>query len=451
MASASFFGNARGVYFRNAIQDETSTPPVPKIRTHRNNKKARDLLMEAVKNETSVSNPKATLTVLKAFRQILISDLVMACIPVDSERDAFRIFETLNDRGLRLSVPDLLLNYLMRQANPESDRKQIRDLWTEMVERMGRRDINRFLRHMWVSKYGDLKSQDLFTALKEHIEKNKISSLDFARACADECEYYVQIVTIDNESLKEAGPYVHSLLRDLNADSSLPLLLSAFQKFSIQDFTNVCRWLLVFVMRYSVIESLDTSGLETVFFDLARTIRIKVPQKSDKPSPDAKACLRDIKNTLIREAPSDDKIRLGVKDLILSPDDAGYVMSRLATRMQTGTKEVTVNVNEANLEHIFPKNPAEKEWGGKRNQEILEPYLWHIGNLTILGQRLNREAANKEYSIKKEHYAKKSELVMAQNIASGYKKWNEASIKDRADKLTDLVLEVWDFNNPSRV
>jgi len=26
------------------------------------------------------------------------------------------MFETLNDRGLRLSVPDLLLNYLMKEA-----------------------------------------------------------------------------------------------------------------------------------------------------------------------------------------------------------------------------------------------------------------------------------------------------------------------------------------------
>ena len=46
-----------------------------------------------------------------------------------------------------------------------------------MLEQMGRRDINRFLRHMWVSKYGDLKSQDLFTALKARIENDNIGSM----------------------------------------------------------------------------------------------------------------------------------------------------------------------------------------------------------------------------------------------------------------------------------
>ncbi len=40
----------------------------------------------------------------------------MACIPITSGERAFQMFETLNDRGLRLSVPDLLLNYLMKEA-----------------------------------------------------------------------------------------------------------------------------------------------------------------------------------------------------------------------------------------------------------------------------------------------------------------------------------------------
>ncbi len=39
----------------------------------------------------------------------------MARIPVTSLESAFKIFTTLNDRGLRLSPPDLLLSYLMKR------------------------------------------------------------------------------------------------------------------------------------------------------------------------------------------------------------------------------------------------------------------------------------------------------------------------------------------------
>jgi hypothetical protein len=443
-------GETDAEYFRDAIQLESQTPPKTRIRTHRNIKTARDLLMEKVKNQISVSNPNATLAVLRGLKQTLRSDLVMACITVESERDAFRIFETLNDRGLRLSVPDLLLNYLMREAKPEGHRQKIRQFWTEMIERMGRRDINRFLRHMWVSKYGDLKSKDLFTAIKDHIEERNLSSLDFARSCADECELYVQLITFDEIQLgKDGAKYARRLLQDLDSQASLPLLLSALQNFPLDEFAKLCQWLLVFVTRYSVIANLDSSGLETVFFDLARQIRSMMAEEAGKAKSSVANCATHVKNTLIKNAPSDPQIRSAIVKLILASDEAGYVMGRLADYMQTSTKEVTIN--ETNVEHVFPKSPEENEWGGKANHEVLEPYLWHIGNLTILGTRINRSAANREFSIKKEHYARKSELEITQRIAEHYDVWNVDSITDRAEKLAPDVLAIWSFSNPSRV
>jgi Protein of unknown function (DUF1524) len=85
------------------------------------------------------------------------------------------------------------------------------------------------------------------------------------------------------------------------------------------------------------------------------------------------------------------------------------------------------------------------------NQHKLEPYLWHIGNLTMLGERLNRDVGNRGFSIMRERYAKKSELEMARQIAASYITWDETTIKDRAKKLAPLVVEVWSFNNSSRV
>jgi hypothetical protein len=40
-------------------------------------------------------------------------------------------------------------------------------------------------------------------------------------------------------------------------------------------------------------------------------------------------------------------------------------------------------------------------------------------------------------------------LEIAQAIAK-YDAWNEENIKDRAKKLTEKILAVWDFDNPSR-
>lgn len=438
-------GAMDNLYFNETIQCDPPNAKSPSIRSHRKIKAARDLLHEVVRTEIGNQEPSRAVLTLKKLWQTIRTDLVMACIPVDSERDAFRIFETLNDRGLRLSVPDLLLNYLMRVADPESDREQIRKLWDGMLEEMGKRDINRFLRHMWVSKYGDLKSQDLFSALKAHIEKKSIGSLDFTRACSDECERYVQLLEAD-DAVGCAKVVVKSLLQELDFQSALPLLLSTYFHFDKANFEKVVRWVLVFVTRYSLVMNLDPSGLETTFYGLARDVRKNM---TTKPAMAVPKCMGLIKDALVKAAPNEESVLVAVDSLVLPPDGAKYVLSRIANRMESSTKET--KIDEANLEHIFPKSPEDDEWGGKANHAILEPYLWHIGNLTVLGERLNKKAANKEFAEKRAYYEKATELKISQQVAKDYTAWDMVSIKNRAKKLSKYITEIWNFDNPSRV
>lgn len=361
----------------------------------------------------------------------------MAAIPVGSERDAFRIFETLNDRGLRLSVPDLLLNYLMREAD-EPNRKSIRDSWTRMIERMGRRDINRFLRHLWVSKYGDLKSEDLFTALKTHIEDQGLRSLDFAMDCSAECDKYVELIEASHEAVRNADVFVKSLVHDLDIKACIPLLLSCYNCYP-DILEEVAKWLLVFVVRYQIVAELKESGLEDVLFELARGVR-----KSKSDAKTSGSCRAEIKKTLVKNAPTDETLIAAMKSLCLSPDDAEYLVRKLAHKMQSKTKETGPVI--VSLEHVFPKNPSD-EW---KDPSELEPLLWHIGNLTMLGNKLNEGVGNAGFQKKKDVF-KKSEVTMTQDIAKHYTAWGKAEIEKRAEMLTKHVLSTWDFDNPSWV
>lgn len=412
--------------------------------SHRNIEKARQILETNVNALIAALSPAEALILLKDIRQVVKNELVMASISVLDEGAAFNIFETLNDRGLRLSVPDLLLNYLMRRAGSSEVRQQIRGQWNDMVEGMAKRDPSRFIRHMWLSKYGDLKSIDLFTALKEHVETNNKDPLEFAQSCADECTRYVELIKADEERLKGAAHYVKTLVLDLHVDAALPVLLSAHSTLSPKELEETARWLLVFITRYSIVVGLDPGGMENIFYALARDIRKTAGGKGDEKDK-VKETRNLIKTTLAKNVPTDEQIKEGVKRLTLEPDEAKYVVHRIATLMQTKTKEVAID--ESNLEHIFPKKPS-SEW---KNPEELEPYLWHLGNLTILGERLNTGAASKGYSGKRTAYYEKSELTMPQELAKAYSQWNGPSIIKRADSLSKYVTQIWDFNNPSRV
>jgi hypothetical protein len=440
-------------YFRDTIQQDPPVQTRPKYLTHRNIKTARDILKEKV--ITAIGGPihpqmdsiKA-MKVLRDLKQTLISDLIMARIPVHSRESAFKIFATLNDRGLRLSPPDLLLSYLMETA-PDGDRKEIRSIWTQMLQKMGTHDIHAFLRAMWVSKYGDLKQDDLFTALKKHIEKSQISSLDFAKLCGNECDDYTELVTADEKEIPpEAISFVRALMRELNFKPAVPLLLSAYSVLQTQDFVSIAKYLLVFIARYSIFANKDSAGMEDLLFDLARTVRKTVKDENDKAG--SKLATDAVKGALSANSPDDPTVISAVvkETTVLDPSDAKYVMRKLANYKQDPQKQVIVG--DTNLEHIYPQNPAENEWGGKANQEKLEPLTWHIGNLTIFGKKANKKVENFEYHIKQPKYAA-SAVVMTNEIASKYSKWDEKAIMDRAAQLAELTVQVWNFANPSRV
>jgi len=95
-------------------------------------------------------------------------------------------------------------------------------------------------------------------------------------------------------------------------------------------------------------------------------------------------------------------------------------------------------MDKANVEHIFPQN-AGADWP---NRTALEPFIWHVGNLTILGNRLNAKAQNKSFPNKcKEHYSR-SEVAITKDLLK-VTTWDEAAIRARAQDLSDIALEVW--------
>lgn len=424
-------------FFETSVQQKKPAFQKPTIRSHHNILKAREALLSYVKAALP-SDPADAHRVLDGLRTVVRRDLIMAAIPVKSERDAFRIFETLNDRGLKLSVPDLLLNFLMGAAENDNQRARIRKHWDSLVEGMGKKDPSIFLRHIWVSKYGDLKKEDLFSALKKHIEDRQIKSVDFAKACAEDCAIYLELLKPRTEHLGEAAGLIETLVNDLEFDVTMPLLLSAHSTMTNQNLAKVARLLLVFVTRYTMLLGLDFSGLENTMYALAREIR---------PLPQGKA-VAHIKSALLKRSPDNTLIlamRADGEEMILEPQDAVYIVSRIARKLQTSTRELTLD--ESNLEHIFPKNPS-AEW---TNRDDLEPYLWHIGNLTWLGKRLNESIGNAGYATKRPYYKKSSELKITQKLADEYQEWNVSSIEQRGKKMVEQALEIWSFDNPSNV
>jgi uncharacterized protein with ParB-like and HNH nuclease domain len=66
---------------------------------------------------------------LPYFIDWLIENVYLVEIATTSDDDAYLIFETMNDRGLRLTPADMLKGFLLANINDETERQKCNEVW----------------------------------------------------------------------------------------------------------------------------------------------------------------------------------------------------------------------------------------------------------------------------------------------------------------------------------
>jgi uncharacterized protein with ParB-like and HNH nuclease domain len=121
-------------------------------------------------------------------------------VSVPDEANAFMIFETLNDRGLNLSVSDLLKNYLFRVAEDRISEAQLR--WASMIgamETVGDEELAvTYMRHLWSSKYGYTRAKELYSAITSRVN-SKQGAIDLATELDTDARYYTALLNPNHE------------------------------------------------------------------------------------------------------------------------------------------------------------------------------------------------------------------------------------------------------------
>jgi hypothetical protein len=108
--------------------------------------------------------------------------------------------------------------------------------------------------------------------------------------------------------------------------------------------------------------------------------------------------------------------------------------------------EELVNNNKLTIEHVMPQTltPDWKKELGENWMKIYEKYLNTLGNITLTAY--NSEYSNKSFIEKKDMDKgfRESRLFLNKYL-SIIEEWNEKNIRDRAEKLRDRALEIWEY------
>ncbi|MEU7905855.1 DUF262 domain-containing HNH endonuclease family protein [Actinoplanes sp. NPDC049118] len=374
---------------------------------------------------------------LQRLRRVLVRHIQFVEITTASEEDANEVFETINDRGLKLSPLDLLRNFLLRRA-ADYDRSEINDSWRFVLERaVDASDLEQFLRHYWVSRYGDVRARGLYKEIKyvlgRKFDNSELTPKAFALDLEGAANVYFDLrkQEVDDQEFRA----VLGEIRELDAKPLYPVLLASVETLGESQSLPLARALVSYYVRWSVVGRKESTLLETVMYTLAIKIR-------------GGLAISEAIAELRAQAGTDESFIEAFASVSIARSGwRHHVLVRLedTLRRKTGKDELIVKPgNSVHVEHIYPQRPPQ-EYRLEQHEELVN----RLGNLTLLHRRLNTSVKNSIFPKKAEKAYLATQLLLTTDTGiSGLwdeekSQWRKDGIEARQKQLASLAVETW--------
>lgn len=373
---------------------------------------------------------------LAQFIDSLSDKLFFTVITVNDELNAYKVFETLNARGVKLSSTDLLKNYLFSvvhaQGADEHELREIEKQWERLVGIIGNESLPDFLRAYWNSKNKFVRHAELFKRVRERISgKKEVFAL--IRDMEANAHVYAALPHAEDGLWSNQQSNFVKYLRMFNVRQLYPLLLAGYQKLDSNDFSSLLRACCVISFRYNVIGNLATNEQERVYN------RVAMQLSSGKIQG-----LQEVLTSLKPIYVSDLRFKNDFADKVLRTTQARnkrivrYILFEIE-RHKSG-KSYDFESDAYNIEHILPES-ANEEWEHIDDRDY-EQYLYRLGNMTILKKATNRKLGNSGFEQKREAFTQ-SEFEITQRIAVENKDWNANRIAVHQKWLANQATAIW--------
>lgn len=395
---------------------------------------ALSLCAEHVNTLTKTTNTPAN--VLLDWIEYLNDNAKVIVVEVNDEAAAYTIFEVLNDRGLELSVSDLLKNFIFRVAGDKVGEAQAN--WSRMagiLEGSGAEEkaIKTFIRHAWASRHGITREKDLYDKIRQQIS-GKQRAVAFSKELSELALIYAALDNPSDELWKEYGPSVREAieaLQILKATQIRPLLLAIVANFDSKEVRRAMPMLVCWTVRFMVVGKLGSGPLEQGYADRAQDVSSGKIKTASQLFEASKGFLS-----------SDAEFEQAFSVAKASAQYLARFYLRVLERQAAAVGDelvVNPNVDAVNLEHVMPQK-REPHWTGV-SQEQHENYVKRLGNMTLVDRDLNEKIGNHSFSEKKK-LLEKSKISMTCEIA-GAETWGPSAIEERQKRMAKLAVGAW--------
>ena len=363
----------------------------------------------------------------------VVDNLYFTIIRVNNEMNAFRVFETLNARGVQLSSADLLKNYLFSlvdNTSQFSDRiATLEEKWSSLTKNIQAEKLPDFIRYYWNSKNKTVRSNELFKAIRDNI-KTEAEVFSLVNEMISYSDVFMALRNPADELWQGDKDITDNieLINMFNLKQPYSVLMAAYKCLDIQSYSRLLNDIVVLGFRYSVICGKNPNDIERVYNSLAVEISntkaytrstlksIYVEDTEFVPAFDQKTLIDNSRNTRVIK----------------------YILGKLE-RFNGGLREVNADSELDTIEHILPQNPG-IEWG--EDNYDFDSLIYRLGNMCLLEKKYNKDLQNASYNKKAEVYLQSS-FVTTSSIPAEYAAWDRNTINKRQQKMGKCAKSIW--------
>lgn len=372
--------------------------------------------------------------------------------------DAYKMFESINHRGISLTDLDLLKCHIYSkcyttESSLKDDDFSIEKKWNAMCKMLPDKEDDKIQYLMYFTRATRhfVREKQVYNALIDSI-KNEEDSLKFIKEFTESLEFFKLAKDHEycTEEIKKETKNVLNGFDSLNFTTYMPMALSVYLKNKgskklpgkIEAILRPYDYFLILCIKSEV----DKSG----------TIEIPTSNNAVSYYKNEKTLSECINHLYSLNKSTDDEILTGLMShnwaMAGNNSEARYVLSELYNRRDYAPTKV--DLDKVHLEHILPQSPKnlKKNWPKITIEEhtMLYPKL---GNLCLLVGPKNQ--AGKDYSYEKKKEILKIEPKPYADINDSLiwdiegevwfeeEGWGRTAIEERTLFLAESIMESW--------
>lgn len=414
---------------------------------------------------------------LALFKYKFLNQASIIRLDVAESKDAFKLFETINNRGLTLSPADIIKNFLLGNASlvGAGILEAVKDDWTKLVVALDGIDMDDFFRQYTIALVGrKVPASKLIDTFKSyyalHIAEGAMlrgySEYEGEAGDVDAASATRHITDFATDLRKAADVYRRIILaefgearldrhmdnlRKIRSYASYTFVLDLMRRDIAPSFKlDILKMAETFMLRRNVAEY-RTNELEDIFAKLTKlpdghlAERVYAAFRDNLPSDEEfynKLLLQDFKGQL--------------------ENRAKYMLEQIEYYITGSTGEKYIaGGNEVHLEHIMPQTittkKSKEEFGDWERYLGIDAvrhgeYVARLGNLTLLAAPLNIRASNNPFKAKqhdgvdggkgKQTDYSQSNIKLTRKLLA-YGQWKFPEIEARSRELADIAVHIW--------